>query len=170
MKSSASRTTLLAYVICMLGSAVATVTVAQDSEVTVTTKSHGDWQVRCEQVKGADKICVMQQQAIVQGSGQKLMQVNIAKQGGSTKMTMIMPLGVYLPSGAVMRDGGEEIKDMVIRFCAQTGCFINHDIDSIWLKSLKKADKPTVDIEITPGEVVNVPFSTIGFAAAYDSL
>ena len=73
---------------------------AQDSEITISTKSYGDWQVRCEQQKGADKACVMTQQALVQESGQRLMQANIAKQDGTTKMTLILPLGIYLPAGA----------------------------------------------------------------------
>jgi invasion protein IalB len=139
---------------------------AQDSEVTVSTKSFGDWQVRCEQ----DKICVMQQQAIVQDSGQRLMQVNIAVQDDITKMTLILPLGIYLPGGAVMQIDDKDISELEISFCSQAGCVINQDLDRKWLKSLSDSDAAQVKIEFSPGEVVNVPFSTKGFTAAQASL
>jgi len=76
---------------------------AQTSEVTITTSNFGDWKSRCEQIKGQAKNCVITQQAVVQESGQRLMQANVVSQNSDPKMTLILPLGFYLPAGAKMQ-------------------------------------------------------------------
>lgn len=143
---------------------------AQDSEVTITTKSFDDWQVRCEQTKGADKSCVMTQQAMVQTSGQRLMQANIAKEGGLTKMTLILPLGINLPAGAVLQIDEKNKTNLVIGFCTQTGCFVNMDLDDTLIRAIGNADAVQVNIHIADGKPVSVPFSPKGFLAAHSSL
>ena len=143
---------------------------AQDSEVTITTKSHGDWQVRCEKAKGADKSCVMTQQALVETSGQRLMQANIAKKAEDTLMTLILPLGTFLPAGAVMQIGESDPTNLTISFCAQNGCFVNQTLDDKMLREMNAEATVTVKIQISNGQSVDVPISTKGFTDAHRGL
>lgn len=143
---------------------------AQDSEITISTKSYGDWQVRCEQQKGADKVCVMTQQALVQESGQRLMQANIAKQDGTTKMTLILPLGIYLPAGAALQLDEKKHSDLTVVFCTQAGCFVNLDLDKGLRDSISGAESAAISLQPTDGQTVNVPLSVNGFADAHDAL
>jgi invasion protein IalB len=163
---------------CNLGLAVALLALsvfqstlfAQDSEVTVITKSLEDWQVRCEQAKGAEKSCVMTQQAMMQASGQRLMQANVGKAGDITKMTLILPLGISLPAGAVLEIDEENKTDLVIGFCTQTGCFVNMDLNDKLIRAIGNADAVQVNIQIADGKAVSVPFSAKGFLAAHSIL
>lgn len=143
---------------------------AQDSEITITTKSFGDWQVRCEQQKGADKVCVMTQQALVQDSGQRLMQANIAKQDGTTKMTLILPLGIFLPGGAALQLDEKKHSDLTVVFCTQAGCFVNLDLDSDLREAISGSESAAISLQPTDGQTVNVPLSVNGFADAHGAL
>ena len=168
MKSIACKLSMAAVLLVL--SVFQSTLFAQDSEVTINTKSFDDWQVRCEQTKGADKTCVMTQQAMVQTSGQRLMQANIATVGEVTKMTLILPLGISLPAGAVMQIDEKNKTDLVISFCTQAGCFVNLDLNDKLIRAIGNADAVQVNIQIADGNPVSVPLSSKGFSAAHSSL
>jgi invasion protein IalB len=143
--------------------------IAEDSEVTISTKGYQDWQLRCEQLRGGSRTCVMTQQALVQESGQKLMQVNIAKQGKNTLMTIILPLGIDLATGVFMLQG--DLKDeLPVAYCAQSGCVVNQRIDAQLLSAWAKEPEVKISIKIVGGQAVSVPFSTKGLTAAHSGL
>jgi len=142
---------------------------AVDSEVTISTKDFQDWQLRCEQIRGSSRTCVMTQQALVQESGQKLMQVNIAKQGESTLMTIILPLGIDLPTGVFMLLGDQK-NELPVAYCVQSGCVVNHKIDAQLLSALAKEPDVKISMQIVGGQAVSVPFSTKGLTAAHSGL
>ncbi|NNC98929.1 MAG: invasion associated locus B family protein [Gammaproteobacteria bacterium] len=143
---------------------------AEESEITFTTRSYGDWQMRCEKAKEAEKTCVMTQQAMVQSSGQRVMQANIAIKGQDTLMTLILPLGIYLPGGAVMAIGEEHSIELLINYCNRSGCIVNHALDTRLIRAMGAAEAVTIKIEISDGQVVNVPLSTKGFFDAHRNL
>ena len=168
MKSIACKLSMTAVLLSL--SVFQSTLLAQDSEVTIITQSFDDWQVRCEQTKGADKSCVMTQQAMMQASGKRLMQANVGKTGDVTKMTLILPLGISLPAGAVMQIDQDNKTDLVISFCTQTGCFVNMDLNDKLIRAIGNADAVQVNIQIADGKPVSVPFSPKGFLAAHSSL
>ena len=142
---------------------------AEDSEVVISTKDYQDWALRCEQVSGASRTCVMTQQALVQESGQKLMQVNIARQGEKTLMTIILPLGIDLQAGVFMILGSQK-NELPVAYCAKSGCVVNREIDADLLSSLAKETDVKISMQIVGGQALNVPFSTKGLVAAHGSL
>lgn len=143
---------------------------AQDSEVTVSTKGYGDWQVRCEQVKGQSKTCVMSQQALVQNSGQRLMQVNIGETDDGKQMTIILPLGISLPAGAALHLSEDNVKPLVIGFCTQAGCFVNQKLDKNLSDAIAAQESVNVSIETNDGKAIDVPVSSNGFGDALKAL
>lgn len=165
MKISLKRIALVVFVSLCLN----LVAEAADSEVTISTKNFQDWQLRCEQIRGSSRTCVMTQQALVQGSGQKLMQVNIAKQGESTLMTIILPLGIDLPTGVFMLLGDEK-NELPVAYCAQSGCVVNHKIDAQLLSVLAKEPDVKIALQIVGGQAISVPLSTKGLTAAHSGL
>ena len=144
--------------------------VAQDSEVTISTKTHGDWQVRCEQIKGGKKTCVMTQQALVQNSGQRLMQVNVGQGDDGTQMTMILPLGISLPAGAALHLSETNSMPLVISFCTQAGCFVNQILSKKLSGDIAAQESVTVGVETNDGKALDIPISTNGFAEALKAI
>jgi len=142
---------------------------ADDSEVVISTKDHQDWQLRCEQVRGGSRTCVMTQQALVQESGHRLMQVNIAKQDESTLMTIVLPLGIDLQAGVFMLLGNQK-NELPVAYCAQSGCVVNLKIDKELLSALAKEPDVKISMQIVGGQAVSVPFSTKGLTAAHSGL
>ena len=142
-----------------------------DSELTITTKGFEDWNVRCEQLKGQEKQCVMTQQARIQNSGQRLMQVNIAKPDKDrTLMTAVLPLGFYLPAGAKISIGDQAPSDMVVAFCNQSGCYANLTLTRDLIRDIGNAEQVVVNIQIQQEQEIGVPISVNGFSEAIGSL
>ncbi len=146
------------------------ITFAQDSVITITTKAIGDWNVRCEQIKGGEKSCVMMQQSFAKSSGQRVIQSNIAKVDGGSLMSILLPLGIYLPAGATIQFDEQKPTKFLISFCDRDGCFVNQKVDKKLLGQLKKSKSAKITIEVNEGQVVDVPFSVNGFTAAFDAL
>lgn len=143
---------------------------AQDSEVTISTRAFGDWQVRCEQIKGDSKTCVMSQQALMQNSGQRLMQVNIGKKDDGTQMTFVLPLGISLPAGATLQLAEDNVMPLVIGFCTQAGCFVNQKLDKSLIDAISAQESVSVGLETNDGQVIDVPLSSKGFGDALKAL
>ena len=142
-----------------------------DSELTITTKGFEDWNVRCEQLKGQPKQCVMTQQARIQNSGQRLMQVNIAKPDEErTLMTAVLPLGFYLPAGAKLNIDDKSPLDLVVAFCNQSGCYANLTLTRNLIRDIGRAEQVVVNIQIQQEQEVGVPISAKGFSDAIGSL
>ena len=143
----------------------------EETEVTISTKGFDDWQLRCEQAKGQAKQCVMTQQALIQNSGQRLMQVNIAKSAeDKTLMTAVLPLGFYLPAGAKLSIGDKAAQDMVVAFCNQGGCYANVTLTSALIRDIGSAEQVVVNIQLQPEQEVGVPISVTGFSDAIKNL
>ena len=143
---------------------------AQDSERTITTKAIGDWNVRCEQVNGGEKSCVMMQQSFAKNSGQRVIQSNIAKVDGGSLMSILLPLGIYLPAGAKIQFDKQEPIKLLISFCDRDGCFVNQKLDTKLLGQLNNSKSAKITIEINKGLPIEVPFSVNGFSDAYIAL
>lgn len=147
-------------------------TVAQTdiTEVTTKTMRFGDWQVRCEKRDSQPETCVMNYSIIAKESGVEIVQANFAKQKEGTLMTLILPLGIYLPPGIQL-----EIKDhkkyaYPITFCSKDGCFVNEIIGEEAVNLLRKKESATLTLAPTNTQTVELPFSINGFLDAYKKL
>ena len=140
-------------------------------ETKITTMTYGDWHVRCEVNNGEDKSCVMTQKIVSQPNGQELIQANIAKTDKGTLMTIIFPLGVYLPSGVILQIDDFDPVTYNILFCTHDGCFVNEVLDKNTLNLLRKKNGATLKLRAGPErEEVTIPFSITGFLDAYKKI
>ena len=143
-----------------------------DSEVVVTEKASGDWVVRCEQPKGGTKKCVMSQQTILQDSGQRLIQINIAyvESQEAPAMTIITPLGTRLPYGVTIKYSEEGIHLIPFSHCDQSGCFANQALTEDIIASFEATTDGQIGFQSVQQQTIDVPFSAEGFADALASL
>jgi invasion protein IalB len=89
-------------------------------------------------------------------------------------MLIILPLGIWLPPGVVLKiDGGEEVPARVER-CERRGCQVELLLEPNVLAKLRAGREVNVLFQIydEAGEpqLVGVPFSLLGFTAALNEV
>ena len=131
---------------------------------------YGDWQVQCEFENKKQKSCVMMQKILAQSSKQELIQANIAKIENGTLMTLVFPLGIYLPAGIQIQVEDFAPYKFEIPFCTHEGCFVNAYLDKTLLDQLRKKESAKLLLHASADKVVDVPFSIKGFLDAYKAL
>jgi invasion protein IalB len=135
-----------------------------------------DWVVRCGRpAEGAPEACEMVQQRLDE-QGQTVLAIAVGKVPNTDDpgMLIILPLGIWLPPGVVLRvDGGEEVPVRVER-CERRGCQVELLLEANVLTLLKGGTEANVLFQIYDenGEpkVVGVPFSLLGFTAALNEI
>jgi invasion protein IalB len=146
------------------------------SEPGLEVRQFQDWAVRCGRVaEGAAEACEMVQQRLDE-QGQTVLAVAVGKVPNSENpgMLIILPLGIWLPPGVVLRvDGGEEISARVER-CERRGCQVELLLEPNALAVLKSGREANVLFQIYDEngqpKVVGVPFSLLGFTAALNEV
>jgi len=146
----------------------------EDTEVTSTQKQFKDWVVQCNQVKSEKKRCVMQQQALVSNTGQRLMAVNVAKVNNKVKavMSFTLPLGTFLPTGAQLYFDDLKEGNLRIDHCNQNGCYAVLPLSDEFIAKLKKLKQGSVVIATiaNKSKPIKIPFSGKGFTKAFANL
>jgi len=141
------------------------------TQKTITTlMSFGDWLVRCEQIDDELEPCTMSQKILNQETKQTLIEANLAKNGDAIQLTLVFPLGIYLPKGAELQVVGWGKRQYEYSFCSNAGCFVNELLDKEIVELLRKKDKATLTLYASQDEKVNLPLSIIGFLDAFKKL
>lgn len=145
---------------------------AQDdyTEILTTSRTIGDWRVSCEIPRGEEKSCVMVQKVYSGNTGMEVLEANIAKTDKGTLMTLIFPLGVYLPAGVELEVIDHIKQQYEINFCLQNGCYVNQILDQQMVDFLRKKEAATITLNRSADQPVSVPFSIVGFLDAYKEL
>jgi invasion protein IalB len=140
------------------------------------TRQFQDWMVRCGKPQAdAPEACEMVQQP-KDDKGQTVLFVAIGKVADTGKpgMLIILPLGIALPPGVVLKvDGGQEVPAKVAR-CERHGCEVELLLEPKVLALLKAGQKANVLFQIRDQngdpKVVGVPFSLLGFTSALNEV
>ena len=140
------------------------------SEYKETTRIFGDWQVRCEQNQESGDSCVMMQDLYSKANGQRVLQANFAKISEGTLMTLILPLGIYLPGGVTIQIEDFEEYRFEIMFCSQEGCFVNSLVPPQLLEWMRRKERARLTVLFKPDQPVDLPYSISGFLDAHRSL
>ena len=146
------------------------------SEPGLEVRQFQDWAVRCgAPVEGAPAACEMVQQRLDE-QGQTVLAIAVGKVPNTDDpgMLIILPLGIWLPPGVVLRvDGGEEIPGRIER-CERRGCQVELLLEPDILTRLKAGTEANVLFQIYDENgqprVVGVPFSLLGFTAALNEV
>jgi invasion protein IalB len=135
-----------------------------------------DWAVRCGQpAEGAAEACEMlQQRQDEQGQTVLAIAVGDVPNNDNPGMLIILPLGIWLPPGVVLKvDGGEEVPARIER-CERRGCQVELLLEPDVLTILKSGREANVLFQIYDQsgqpKLVGVPFSLLGFTAALDEI
>lgn len=107
------------------GEATTETVATQESDV-ANFASFGDWLVRCEAITVSRNACRLVQELTLQESGQLVSRFIVlpAPEGGAVLLAQV-PMGVYLPGGAVVREAGRddvEQREMIWQRCLGDLC------------------------------------------------
>jgi invasion protein IalB len=146
------------------------------SEPGLEVRQFQDWAVRCGRpAEDAPQTCEMVQQRLDE-QGQTVLAIAVGRVPNTDDpgMLIILPLGIWLPPGVVLRvDGGEEVPARIER-CERRGCQVELLLEPNILTLLRSGREANVLFQIydETGEptVVGVPFSLLGFTAALNEI
>jgi invasion protein IalB len=146
------------------------------SEPGLEVRQFQDWAVRCgAPAEGAPEACEMVQQRLDE-QGQTVLAIAVGRVPNTDDpgMLIILPLGIWLPPGVVLRvDNGEEVPARVER-CERRGCQVELLLEPKVLTLLRAGTEANVLFQIYDEngqpKVVGVPFSLLGFTAALNEV
>jgi invasion protein IalB len=140
------------------------------------TREFQDWVVRCgKHSPDAPASCEMSQQRH-DDQGQTVLAVAVGRVADTANpgMLIILPLGIWLPPGVVLKvDQGKEIPVRIER-CERRGCQVELLLEPNVLKLFKAGTQADVLFQIYDAQgrpkTVGVPFSLLGFTAALNEV
>jgi invasion protein IalB len=131
-----------------------------------------DWAVRCEQLDDVpQKTCILFQRVAMDG-GQTVLSVTVAYPANSENAAIVfrLPLGIFLPAGALLQIDEENRIKLVVQRCDQRGCWAPLKLDDDTVGLFKKGREARVAFKDTAGKTIAVPLSLKGFTAGFDEI
>lgn len=139
-------------------------------------KTFGDWVVDCETTADGKESCFISQTQTMQQQQQqsgRLIKLSVGYIGpqGKPAMVAILPLGIWLPTGAAYQVEGQAQKPLVMQRCVAEGCIASAELDEAALGQMRKANSLAVGLKGDPnGQTITIPVSLKGFDAGLKSL
>jgi len=139
-----------------------------------TTYTFDDWQVTCQQAQDHSNSCVMSQQGMDRKSGKRIYQllVSFPKGKKTAKLTVLVPLGVSLPSGVIVAvgKGAKSSIKMDYRYCIVTGCVAETKLDKRIAALFLTGHKAKIRIRNQKHKKIVLPISLKGYSKAFSKL
>jgi invasion protein IalB len=132
------------------------------------TEAYGDWMVRCVVDNGV-KLCTLSQTQSTKDNGQRIFAIELLPRDGKVEGNMLMPFGLKLDAGAILKLDGEDLEQARFSTCTAQGCLLPVSFPSVVTDTMSKAKTLTVAAQSVNGGqpvIFNVPLN--GFAAALD--
>jgi invasion protein IalB len=145
-----------------------------------TVATHGAWQIQCTTLPAnagemaGKKSCGMVQLTHAEKNEKVMLSLIVqkAKQGDKeqTTMRMMVPIGVYLPTGVALEIDGAAVGRAPFVRCRPQICEAFAEVSAESLAKLKKGTAANFIIYQAPGLGIPMKISLDGFSAALDSL
>ena len=127
-------------------------------------EQYDQWILQCAEstTSGNEKCNLIHQ--LVNDKKQQIVKIEVLKQGANNMMLFHLPLGTYLPAGAVLIVG-EASHKMPITVCMPAGCNAKLALDWNLNQKLKREDKAIVQLlNVNQKQKINIEFSLMGFS------
>ena len=131
-------------------------------------ETYGDWTVNCG-IENATKLCILSQAQGNKETGQRTFAIELrAPRDGRSDGTVLMPFGLRLESGAVLKLDEKDL-GQGLRFstCIPQGCLLPFSFPAVVTDAMKNAKMlAVVSQNLANGQAVTFNISLNGFAAA----
>ncbi len=131
------------------------------------SETYGDWIVKC-QLDGRARLCTLSRTQTSKETNQQVFAIELLPRNGKTEGNILMPFGLKLDSGAVVKLG-KDLEQTRFSTCPAQGCLLPISFPSAVTDTMSKAKTLTVaaqNINTAQPVVFNVPLN--GFAAALE--
>ena len=145
-----------------------------------TVATHGAWQIQCSVVpasggeQAGKKACGMVQLAHSEKNAKIVLSLIVqkSKQGDKEQTTMrvLVPIGVYLPTGVALEIDGAAVGRAPFVRCRPQICEAFAEVSEDSLAKLKKGTAANFILYEAPGLGIPMKISLEGFSAALDNL
>ena len=122
------------------------------------------WRLQCilAQISGKEQCNLIHQ--INNKNKQQIVKIEVLKIRNIETLLFHLPLGTYIPAGAVLVVGKSEYK-MPITTCSSEGCRAQMNLDWNISQQLKREEKAIVQLlHINQKQKINIEFSLMGFS------
>lgn len=135
-------------------------------------ETYGDWTVDCRIADG-QKRCVLSQAQGNKQTGERIFAIELrTPRDGKTEGTILMPFGVNLDSGAILKLDDKDLgKGLRFSTCVPQGCLLPVSFPTVATDAMRKSTKLVVaSLNLSNGEAVTFNVSLNGFNAALDRI
>lgn len=139
-------------------------------------KAYGDWQVQCPGAEAGAKTqprCNLFQNVSLQNSKQTVMQIAVGylPKVENPLMLITLPLGIWLPPGAILDIDGKQLRKMEFDRCGQdSGCLIGFQVESGLQAKLRAGTVMHVTYRDAGHRPITLPVSLAGLSNGLDAL
>jgi invasion protein IalB len=137
----------------------------------VATKTFDDWLVRCPMTP-QPMPCDTVQLLLEPKSKQRVLSVSVAydQVKAHDVVRIVLPLGVWLPSGVTIVAGATKLEKVLIRRCESFGCVVEGLLDAKLREAMRKGGDAKIIVYDQKQKPLDLKFSLKGFAAAEDHM
>ena len=149
----------------------ATVVAAPESEAGAES-----WQIRCGEegnIETPEKgKCEIFQRLSMKDTGQRVVEfaIGFGPEDKEARGIIILPLGILLESGGLLKIGDNEAFKFSPRYCDAGGCVAFLGMNEKILGMMRKNDKATLTIKAMNGQDINIELPLKGFGKAFKNI
>lgn len=127
------------------------------------------WTVNCKARTGDKRFgCNLAQTVVIKGSGELLANVMFhLPEEGAPKLSIQLPLGVYVPAGTTMQIDQNEARTIQLKSCNRRGCFADLSLSTEEIGRLRTAEQLKIGFKNLAQKTITLPLSLGGFDRAY---
>jgi invasion protein IalB len=127
-----------------------------------------NWVVSCSQTRPGLE-CRAGQSLFLKRTRQRILSVAVRLPADTKKPVLLMqlPLGVYLPAGAILQIGKLEAQTLPFTNCDRGGCIAEYAVTDAELGAIAKGADLTISAQTVQRKPFTLTVPSLGFAAAY---
>ncbi|KWV49911.1 invasion protein [Bradyrhizobium macuxiense] len=132
------------------------------------SETYGDWIVKCVVDNGA-RLCTLSQSQVSKETNLQVFAIELLSRDGKTEGNMLMPFGLKLEAGAVLKLDNRDLEQVRFSTCTAQGCLLPLFFPTAVTDTLGRSKVLTVAAQnLNTGQAVvfNIPLN--GFAAALE--
>jgi len=140
----------------------------QDTEGATTTP-YQDWVLECFETPGS---CQITHRVMAGGGNQIVVVLALTSEAdkGPARVQIAVPLGISASAGLRLAIGAEYQANIAIARCTPQGCIVEGTASDALLAAFRNGRQGRISVLNASGAAVDLPFSLMGFSAAYTAM
>ncbi len=122
-----------------------------------------DWRLTCAPRTQKDGACVIQSGIVQKGTNNMVAELTIAKKDKADLLSVLVPLGVYVPAGVQLTIGHGGAKTIPFKTCLDIGCVATMPFDSSLADAMSQNSNGVISVVAGNGKSLPLSFSLHGY-------